>query len=165
MPTYTNQQNLANNFLRAYGEDMFTSGASITIYGGAQPTASTVATSWSSYRSSNVDCLAHFVTGPSWAYNAGTLTWYNTNNTGTTNVYNTGTATWAILWTGETGSATTGTVTTVQVSGSTLPNSGAFFVVPVSGSTGTGVIRMVDVNVVPGTTATVTSSGMAFVFG
>lgn len=166
MPTYTNQQQLGNNFLRALGDTMFTSTASITIYAGSQPTATTIATNWNSYKSSNADCLAHFVVGPNWAYNAGTLTWYNTNNTSTTLTFNTGTATWAILWNGSSALGfTDGQVTSVELSGSTLPNSGAFEVVPVSNSTGTGVIRMVDVNIVPGTTATMTSSGMSFVFG
>lgn len=166
MPTYTNQQHLGNNFLRALGDTMFVTSASITVYGGAQPTATDVANNWNSYKSSNADCLAHFVVGPAWAYNAGTLTWYNTSNTSTTLTYNTGTATWAIMWNGSSALGYSGgQVSSVQISGSTLPNSGAFEVVPVSDSTGTGVIRMVDVNIVPGTTATVTSSGMAFVFG
>lgn len=165
MPTYTNQQHLGNNFLRALGDTMFVTSASITVYGGAQPTATDVANNWNSYKSSNADCLAHFVVGPAWAYNAGTLTWYNTSNTSTTLTYNTGTATWAIMWNGNSvlvGGG--GSISSVQISGGTIP-SNHFQVVSVSDSTGTGIVRMVNVNVVPGTTATVTSSGMAFVFG
>lgn len=163
MPTYTNQQVLGNNFLRAIGDTMFVTSASVTVYGGTQPTATTVANNWNSYKSSNADCLAHFTVGPTWAYNAGTLTWYNTTNPNATNVYNTGTATWAIVWNATTSFGFINTVTSVQLAGSTLPNVG-FTIVPVSGSTGTGIIRMVDANVAPGTTATVTASGMSFVF-
>lgn len=166
MPTYTNQQHLGNNFLRALGDTMFVTSASITVYSGAQPTATDVANNWNSYKSSNAACLAHFVVGPAWSYNAGTLTWYNTSNTSTTLTYNTGTATWAIMWNGNSnlvGSGWPG-ISSVQISGGTIP-SNYFQVVSVSNSTGTGIVRMVDVNIVPGTTATVTSSGMAFVFG
>lgn len=153
--TYTNQQKLGNNFLRSLGDTMFATSASITVYSGAQPTAVTVQGDWTSYKTSNVECLAHFLTGPSWSYNAGTLTWYNTTNPNATNVYNTGTASWAIIW--------SKTISTVLVQGSTLPDT-QFVVVPVSTATGTGILRMVSADVVPGTTATVTSSGMTYVF-
>lgn len=165
MPIYTNQQKLGNNFLRKYGDTMFYSGGAITIYSGAQPTAVTVASDWASYKSSNAACLAHFISGPNWSFNAGTLTYYNTNNTSTTLTFNTGTATWAIVWTGISGSSTfTGAVSQVQLSSGTLPNSGGFAVVPVTDLAGTGLVKLADVNIVPGTTATTTSSGLTFSF-
>lgn len=166
MPTYTNQQTLANNILTDIASTVVTSNGSITVYGGSQPTAATIAANWSNYRSSNASCLAHFVTGPTWTYNAGTKTYYNASPLSTTNVFNTGTATWAICWTSVTNWSTfSGAVSLIQLSSTTLPNNGGFTVVPVTSSTGIGVIRMTTDQIVPGTTATVTASGLTVVLG
>ena len=104
-----------------------------TVYSGAQPTAQTVESNWSNYKSSNTICLAHYNSGVSFSYNAGTLTYYFTNtlNSITTNALHSGTATWAIIW----------NATTADVSLNSIPASSKFVVVPVSDTTGVGAIR------------------------
>lgn len=106
-----------------------------TVYSGVQPTAATVASEWVNYKSSNSNCLAHYSSGITFTYNAGTLTYYFTNvgNSITATALNSGTAAWAILW-------VSGAVTDLQLSLSALPQS-RFVVVPVTDTSGIGIIR------------------------
>lgn len=119
-----------------------------TVYSGVQPTAQTVEASWTSYNSSNSICLAHYNSSaaPSYSYNSGTLTYYftNTSNTITATALNSGTATWAIIWMTD----------NADISLTSIPASGKFVVVPVTNTSGVGVIRYTN------TTAT---QGSAFV--
>jgi hypothetical protein len=108
----------------------------MTIYSGAQPTAQTVESNWTAYKSSNTNCLAHYNNMVSFLYNASTKTYYFTNtlSTITTNALRSGTASWAIIW----------MATTVDVSLNAIPASSKFVVVPVSDTTGVGAIRYTD---------------------
>lgn len=109
---------------------------SFTIYSGVQPTAQQVESNWSAYKNSNSICLAHYTAGVSFSYNASTLTYYftNTTNSITTTALRTGTASWAIIW----------MATNVDVSLTTIPADGKFVVVPVTNTSGVGVIRYLD---------------------
>jgi hypothetical protein len=108
----------------------------MTIYSGAQPTAQTVESNWTAYKSSNTICLAHYNNMVSFQYNAPTRTYYFTNTTSaiTTNALRSGTASWAIIW----------MATTADVSLNSIPASGKFVIVPVSDTTGVGAIRYTD---------------------
>ena len=121
------------------------SGGSMTIYSGAQPTADTVAASWSSYRTSNSICIAHIQTAPTYSYNYATSTTYFTNVSGSVSstALNSGTATWAILW--------QGSVTPVQAGLVTLPDD-EFLVVPVGTTSSNAIIRFTNTNFTSGQT-------------
>jgi hypothetical protein len=106
----------------------------MTIYSGAQPTAQTVESNWTAYKSSNTICLAHYNNMVSFQYNAPTRTYYFTNSAITTNALRSGTASWAIIW----------MATTADVSLNSIPASGKFVIVPVSDTTGVGAIRYTD---------------------
>jgi hypothetical protein len=136
--TYT----AGNTFLSRTGRT-----TSVTIYSGAQPTAQTIESNWINYNQDSLSCLAHYSTGPTWLYNEGTKTYYftNTSNTVTTNALRSGTASWAIIWMA-TGVAITSTVEP--------PALGKFIVVPVTNTTGIGVIRYTTIT---------TTQGQAFV--
>lgn len=109
---------------------------SFTVYSGVQPTAQQVEANWLSYKNSNSNCLAHYTTGVTFSYNSGTLTYYftNTTNSLTTTALHSGTASWAIIW----------MATNVDVSLTTIPADGKFVVVPVTNTSGVGVIRYLD---------------------
>ena len=107
-----------------------------TVYSGPQPTAQQVEANWTSYNSNNAICLAHY-DGAAFAFNAGTNTYYWTNPTQTitTTALNSGSATWAIIWHD----------TPVDISLTSVPSQGLFVVVPVTTTTGVGVIRYTDI--------------------
>lgn len=116
----------------------------ITVYSGIQPTAQQVEANWTSYKSSNSICLAHYSgsVAPAFNYNSGTLTYYFTNtlNAITTTALNSGSATWAIIWTAQ----------TVDISLTSIPSLGRFVVVPVSTNSGVGIIRYTSVTATQG---------------
>ena len=123
----------------------------ISIYSGSVPSAATVAASWSSYNSSNSNFLIHYSgisTGGIWTVptsgsGPGTLCQLTTLPTAQTAI-NSGTASWAIVWCSN----------VLTVSGTTLPAAN-FFVVSVSNSTGSGVIRFSSTSITSGTSYTI----------
>jgi hypothetical protein len=153
---------------------------SLTVYSGAQPTADTVQSNWTSYNSSNSIVLAHhdpFIPQGtywshqgteyfSWITNANfqnqpsttNSTAYFTNTatqfTGLTTAINTGTAAWAILWKGG--------LTAPQLAAPILANT-QFYVVPVSDTSGIGIIRYTTatINIVGGTGTTPYDGGLS----
>jgi hypothetical protein len=129
------------------------SGGSMTVYSGEQPTADTVAASWSSYRTTNDACIAHIQTSPTWQHNVLTSTTFFTNVSGaiTATALNTGTATWAILWDAD--------VTSVQAGLTTLPDD-RFLVVPVGTTSSNAIIRFTNTNFVPGNAVTPYDGGI-----
>jgi hypothetical protein len=118
----------------------------ITVYSGTQPAAADIITNWASYTSSNANCLAHF-NGCIWQTQpvGSSLAQVATYPTSTP-AYS-GIATWAILWCNM-------DVNASQLSGSVIPTS-LFFVVPVSDTTGTGIIRFESTTFVAGTPVSV----------
>jgi hypothetical protein len=120
---------------------------SMTIYSGAQPSAQTIEANWVNYNQNSASCLAHYSSGPTWLYNAGTLTYYftNTNNAITTNALRSGAASWAIIW-----KANSVSITSL----SDPPAAGKFIVVPVTNNSGIGGIRYTSIS---------TTQGQAFV--
>jgi len=119
----------------------------VTVYSGPQPTAQTVEQNWLSYNSSNSICLAHYTgsAGITFQYNAPTLTYFFTNptNTITSTALNSGVATWAIIWMAQ----------SVDISLLSVPANSKFVVVPVTNTSGVGVIRY---------TSTTATQGQAF---
>ena len=115
---------------------------SVTVFSGTQPSAADVLASWPTY---SAQYLAHW-TGVQWPTPAG----YNTlgsgnqitaNTPAAQNAFRSGTATWAIWWTSNISEAT--------VQGASLPST-AFVILPVSGSTGTGCVRMTSTSLTSG---------------
>ncbi len=146
---YRNIQNLwCNVILR----DSASSGRfGVTVYAGAQPAATTISSSWTSY---NSNFLLHIdnvvISAPSIASVSPQLT---LSSSASATAFNTGTASWAILW------PTFPTQATIQ--GSSLPST-RFLVVPVSSSTGTGVVRFTSTSIVSGNSYSVTNFTMLF---
>lgn len=124
-----------------------------TVYSGIQPTAQQVEANWTSYKSSNSNCLAHY-TGAVFQFNSGTNTYYWTNTTSsiTATALNSGTATWAIIWQN----------TPVDVSLTSIPSSGRFVVVPVTNTSGVGVIRYTNLVATQGEAFVPYDAGMTF---
>ncbi len=157
MPTYTTQtynritQAVINPIMPMFGG----AGGSITIYSGEQPTADTVAASWSSYRTTNASCIRKIQTGPNYIWKHATSTTYFTNVSGsiTTTALNTGTATWAILW--------DATITPVQAGLTVLPDT-QFLVVPVGTTSSNAIIRFTNTNFVPGGAVTPYDGGISY---
>jgi hypothetical protein len=119
-----------------------------TVYSGTQPTAQSVEQNWLSYNSSNSICLAHYSgsAGITFQYNAPTLTYFFTNpsNTITSTALNSGDAAWAIIWMAQ----------SVDISLLSIPSSSKFVIVPVTNTSGVGVIRY---------TTTTSTQGQAFI--
>jgi hypothetical protein len=126
---------------------------SMTVYSGEQPTADTVAASWSSYRTTNAACIAHVQTPITWQHNNPTSTTYfvNTLSSVTATALNTGTATWAILWRSD--------VTPVQAGLTALPDE-EFLVVPVGTTASNAIIRFTNTNFVAGGAVTPFDGGI-----
>jgi hypothetical protein len=116
----------------------------VTVYSGTQPTAQTVEQNWLSYNSSNSICLAHYTgsAGITFQYNAPTLTYFFTNptNTITSTALNSGVATWAIIWMAQ----------SVDISLLAVPASSKFVIVPVTDTSGVGVIRYLSATATQG---------------
>lgn len=111
----------------------FTSASAFTIYSGTQPTAATIAASWSSYNSTNPIFLCHY-SGAIWTQllsgtsNIASITTFPPSTAAT----NTGTGTWCILWPAN---PLIGTMNT-----STIPTT-SFIVGAVTTTLGTGLVR------------------------
>lgn len=144
-PYVQNGANLTNiqPAVRSYPNRAF------TVYSGVQPTAQTVASDWASYKSTNSICLAHYngansTVALNFSYNDGTNSYYFTNplSTVTVNALNTGTASWAIIW-------IYGTYP-IDVSLSSIPANSKFIVVPVTDTSGIGVIRYSNLSATQG---------------
>ena len=118
----------------------------ITVYSGTQPTAATILANWTDYNSGSVNCLANF-NGCIWATQpvGSALTQVQTYPTAIP--INSGTVTWAILWCNM-------NVNNTQLSDTTIPTT-LFFVVPVSDTTGTGIIRFESIALVTGTSVSI----------
>lgn len=139
---------LLNLYLRRGIIDGFTQPYAVTVFGGSQPTASTIANSWSSY---NTTFLQHWV-GMNWNHpnattlNAGNYIELTAIPTATTANAN-GVATWGIIWANN--------VSQANVQLSTLPNT-LFIVGPVTDPYGTGMIKVPNTTIVAGTTSSLT---------
>lgn len=118
-----------------------TSTVGVTVFSGTQPPISQVEANWSTYSS---QILVHW-SGVGFTQPLDgillSVTAFPTPAVATA----TGTAKWAIIWSTNLLSA--------DVAGSTLPST-SFIVVPVSIASGTGVIRVADVNITSGSSIT-----------
>jgi len=105
----------------------------VTIYSGAQPSAATIASTWSSFNSGNASFLAHF-NGVGWTHPIdGTTTFASiTTFPAPTPAVNTGTGAWCIVWTTNPLLAAMGT--------GTIPTT-SFLVGPVTNLAGNGIVR------------------------
>lgn len=119
------------------------SSPSITIFAGAQPTPANLIANWdSTYKYQNGLVLATLsgilaITQPTLLVSLTNLSSYTAVGTGT--------ATWAVLW------AATGGSTVAGNSNSTPPST-RFIIIPVSDAVGNGVMRLNTVNLVSGST-------------
>lgn len=116
-------------------------GKSISIFSNAvaQPSAATLISNWASYKTSTGVALA------SGNFNFGWLQPYSLlgiNDPGPITPFNTGTAAWAVIW--ENNNWSTGASLD-----SSLPTT-SFMIVPVSGPTGNGVVRLSTASLVAG---------------
>ena len=111
---------------------------SVTIYSGAQPTATQVAAGWSGYNSAQPNFLLHYPLNTiGWAKTSYDNAFMSITSFGTAqNAVNSGTVSWGIIWCAD-GSS----VSTASMASGTLPNA-YFWVVPVTDMAGTGVIKM-----------------------
>ena len=125
--------------LNRLGAKFAGAGRSISIYSGAQPTATAITEAWSSYKSSNSIFLAHFndvILTNGYALTTPSLT-LTTPPTSTITPSNNGTASWAIIW----------GANNVNPAALSVPASGVFVVVPVSDQLSNGVVRLASTNV------------------
>lgn len=125
-------------------------GRSITIFSGAQPSASNIISSWTTYNSS---ALVHWTTS-NWLTPPDSNTLSAAKSTTTsiptaTVAIGSGTAQWGILW------SSVHTVGAIQAT--TIPSQ-EFIVVPVSGPTGSGVIKLASTSITSGTSYTYTDT-------
>jgi len=129
----------------------------VTLHSGDQPTANDLDTNWTSYRWP----ASSFLGGVAVTLQESGSYSISTNPTYTVTANNNGTATWAVLWSTRT-AETGGSVTTRSTSSftSAIPTQ-QFFVVPVSDyTTSTGIVRMLDTNMVQGSVSTITDVTM-----
>lgn len=125
---------------------------SVTVFTGAQPSAANIAANWSSY---NTTYLAH------WAGVQYNQPLYDVPGTGVmltmysspppTVAFGTGGATWGIIWTTN--------LPESSIQGAVLPNAN-FIVGNVSLGSGTGVIRLADLNIVAATSVSLLDSSI-----
>lgn len=114
----------------------------VTVLSGAQPSASTITSGWSSY---NTAYLCHWQGVVIYQANGDTsgaaqgLALYSP--TSTPNANDSGTASWAIMWPTNPSEAT--------IQGSSLPST-QFIVVPVTDTAGNGVIRLASTSLTIG---------------
>lgn len=124
----------------------YTSIWAITIFSGAQPSAATITSSWSSY---NTVYLCHWQNVTLYVANADTsgaaqgLGIYSAVSPATANA--SGTASWAILW------PTNPTEATIQ--SSSLPST-QFIVCTASDNAGTGIVRLASTTILSGNSYT-----------
>lgn len=123
---------------------------SITVYGGTQPSAATVASNWTSY---NSNFLCHFSAITPTQPNADSLTAYpqslQFSSSSTNTASNTGTATWCIIW-----SHSVATITAASLVGATIPTT-MFLVADVSDISGTGVVKLLSTSITSGSSYSV----------
>ena len=117
--------------------------SSVTVFSGSQPSAASVVSSWSTYSSAY---LVHW-TGVQWPTPTGNNTLgsgnqITANTPAAQNAFRSGTAAWAIWWPSNISEAT--------VQGSSLPST-SFVILPVSGSAGTGCVRLTSTTIASGT--------------
>lgn len=105
----------------------------VTIYSGVQPSAATIAGSWSSYNSANSNFLINFP-AVGWTHPiSGTVTFASiTAFPAATPATNTGTGTWCIVWSIN--------PTAPQLASGTIPST-SFLVGPVTNLAGNGIVR------------------------
>lgn len=117
--------------------------AGVWIYSGAQPTAETVSSNWTSYNGSGAggSNLLIIFAGPTLNKNGANNYIEATAFPAQTTARSTGTATWAIIWPGAYGS---------NYVGASLMSYN-FVVVPVSTLGGNGVVKLNSVNITSGT--------------
>jgi hypothetical protein len=125
--------------------------ASITIYSGAQPTASTIESNWANY---NTTYLLHLPNAPIQQPTAQTpgigVAIINYGLPPTQLAANTGIATWAILWLQNIdGGSSTG-----QIGNTVLPSVN-FMILPVSDLTQTYPVRFSDTSITSGVARTI----------
>lgn len=147
------QNNIRNTYLAAGIMVYLTNGdpntvvsASITIYSGTQPTASTIEENWTNY---NTSYLLHLPNASIQQPNAKDpgigVAIVNYGLPDTQVAANTGTATWAILWIANiAGGSSEG-----QIGGSALPAT-RFLILPVSDLTQTYPVRLPDTSIISG---------------
>jgi len=125
--------------------------ASITIYGGTQPTAATIEANWANYNTSYLLHLPNFSIQQPNAMTAGTgISIVNNGVPAVQPAANTGTATWAILWIANIAGGTA----TGQIGGATLPET-KFIILPVSNLTQTYPVRFQNTSITSGVSYTI----------
>lgn len=128
------------------------SSPSVTIYSGVQPAASVVTSSWSSYNNTNSNLLWHAQSGLTLTVAGSGLSIYGSTLPALTAPVRDGTASWGIIWSGSVAYNAMGT--------SSIPNS-SFIVVPVTDTSGNGVIRLTSTTLSTATTATIINLGFS----
>jgi hypothetical protein len=129
---------------------------SVTVFGGAQPTAAAIAADWTQYNASP-NMLVHFTNPSFYLVQPGNMLQMSTAPT-PKNAMNTGIATWAIIWGGTNGPAP---VTDVAIVDTPLPRT-RFMVVPVSDSIGNGVVRLDSTSLTVGVPAAIGDVTLGF---
>lgn len=122
-----------------------TNPSAITLMKGTQPSAASISSSWATY---NGSVLIHWDT-LNWLEPPDKLTLTaqksTTTNLASKTAVGSGTAEWAILW-----CRRPSLITEAQVLSTTLPHT-SFIVVPASGPTGNGVVKVASTTIVSGT--------------
>ena len=126
------------------------SNASITIYSGTQPSSATIQSSWSSYNSSSSSFLYHNPNNGLVYTRTGGVTVYASAFPSLAIPTRAGTASWAILWQAQ--------VSNTSIAAATIPNA-SFIVVPVTVTTGNGVLKVNSVAFTTSTAVTISSIG------
>lgn len=118
----------------------------ITLYGGAQPSADTVISSWASY---NTSFLVHWPNIPLGNFFPEASSPYLTNGVLPSAVAasNSGTAAWAILWAANPAAGTGAG----QISNATIPTTG-FIIIPASDVFGNGILKLTTTTITAPTT-------------
>lgn len=131
--------------------------SSITIYSGVQPNSNVLINDWALYNTSYLlhksDILYHYP-NPDTKANSTFITLRTTPSAQT--AQNTGTATWAIVWIGNQVES--------NVTGALIPSNN-FIIGPVGNTTGNGIVKLDDANVVLGNTYNITDSTITITFG
>lgn len=143
--------NSIRNLMTNRGMAQGFSSPSVTIYSGVQPAASVVTSSWGSYNNTNSNLLWHAQSGLTLSVATSGLSIYGSALPSTIPVRN-GTASWGIIWSGSVAYSAMGT--------SSIPNS-SFIVVPVTDTSGNGVIRLQSTTLSTATTATIINLGFS----
>lgn len=132
---------------------------SLTVYSGVQPSAATIASSWSSYNTTylfHLPGVSYFI--PNWD-NTTLLGGYMTKNNNPTAVaaINSGTASWAIIWCSNVAAGSGAG----QIQNATIPNT-SFLVGPVTLDSGNGIVKLFDLNIISANSYTILDSTIQF---